>query len=1049
MDGQAINRHGIAHLRQNMADVENQISVSLPDDLRRRFSELERRLWIVETLVAASLISSGFLFSYLILFVSDRIWDTTVGARISVSLLGLAVALAAAARWSHRWIFKRRDLRALSILVQKKYRRLGDRLLGIVELADEKERPPHFSPALYHAAIEQVAEDARKFDFQEAISIRPAKIQLAAAIGFTVLALLPAMAVPSASWNAFQRWAKPWAAIERYTLVNIAGLPTRQIVPHGEPFEVVSAVEYRSFWHPARAQGQYERQPAIKTLVQDQQVQFKVPGQVQPGRLNVRVGDARQEVAIAPTHRPSLKDLSARVELPEYLKYPPLSENIRNGSLSVLEGSRVSFQGKSTRALKIAELTVEGSDPQRLSVQGDAFASEPVNLDGAFHCSFTWKDELGLETAAPWRLSVQSQKDLPPLPELPEMNREVAVLETEVVPLKTVAQDDFGVRELGLTWNLVSDWQPTNSPSARDFKYEAASAQEKKLERQFKFSPALLKIPAGSLVEVRAYAKDFFPEREPTESPVYRILVVGNEQHAEMVRQKFESLLGRLEEVTRLEEKIVDQTRELKELPKDKLAEDKASDRISNTLEDQTQNKMNLEQLSREGTQMLREAFRNPLLPEQTLREWADTVQQMQGLTQDKMPQAAESLKAAQQNPSSRENNLSKALQKQEEILEALQKMQQMVNKKLDDLQALTLAQRLRKLGTEQKEIEGRLHKNLPETIGLLPKDLAARHQRANTALATNQSFAEEETKTLHGEISRFFERTREKNYGQVSKEMADAKTPEELDKVRGLIAENISMEAIQQLGRWSKQFNAWADLLEPKSNSAGGAGGGGGGQANDLANFLIQQLLSLLRMREGELNLRERTELLETRREDPRLYQDGAKTLFSGQRQLLKKLAQMQMDNPFPPLEDPLGEIFDAMQGAEALLGVPQTDAATVDSETKSIEVLSDVINLINEQIQRGGSSQSNASEEMAFLLQMMSPESRQTTGMTMSRNPGRSTMGGNTQQPAGPLQGDAQGKSPDARGVNKTSSVIENLPTEFREALENYFNALEKESN
>jgi hypothetical protein len=1032
-----------------MAEAENQFSVSLPDDVRRRFSELERRLWKVETTVAVCLALSGLTFSYLVLFLSDRIWDTAVGPRVFMSLIGLGIVLAAVSRWSLRWIFKRRDLKALSILVQQKYRRLGDRLLGIVELADEKERPPHFSPALYRAAIEQVADDARKFDFQEAVSLRPAKAQAGTAIALFLLAWLPAAAVPQASWNAFQRWATPWAAIKRYTLVNIAGLPAKQIVPHGEPFEVVSSVEYRSFWHPARALGQYERQPVIKTSVQDERVQLKVPGQVQAGRLSVRVGDARREVPIEPTHRPSLKDLTARVDLPEYLKYPALTENIRSGSLTVLEGSRVSFRGKITRGLKSAEFAVESGDPLGLAVQGDSFASGPVNLDGAFHCSFMWQDELGLETAAPWRLAVQSQKDLPPLPELPEMNREIAVLETEVVSLKGVAQDDFGVRELGLTWNLISDWQPTNSSAALQFKHEAASAQEKKLERTFKFNPALLRIPAGSLVELRAYAKDFFPDREATESPVYRIYVVGNEQHAEMVRQKFESLLGRLEEVTRLEEKIVDETRELKELPQEKLSEEKASDQIADTLEDQEQNKANLEQLSREGTQMLQEAFRNPLLPEQTLREWADTVQQMQGLTQDKMPQAAESMKAAQQNPKSREQSLAKALEKEEEILEALQKMQQMVNKKLDDLQAMTLAQRLRKVGTEEKEIESRLHKNLTATIGLLPKDLPLRFQRANTNLATFQSRAEQETKTLHGEISRFFERTREPNYGQVSKEMADVKTTEELDKVRGLIAENISMEAIQQLGRWSTQFNAWAELLEPKSSSAGGAGGGGGGQANDLANLLIQQLLSLLRMREGEINLRERTELLEARKEDTAVYQDGAGALYAGQRQLLRKLAQMQLDNPFPPLEEPLGEIFDTMQGAEAMLGLPRTDDLAVQSETKTIETLSDVINLINEQIQRGGSSQSNASEEMAFLLQMMSPESRQTTGMSMSRNPGRSTMGGNTQQPAGPLQGDAEGKSPDARGVTKTSSLMESTPAEFREALENYFNALEKEAN
>lgn len=1035
-----------------MAATENQISVTLPDELRRQFAELEKRLWTVETIVAVCCAFSGLLASYLALFISDRLWDTSSWMRLTLTFLGLATLLASVFRWSVHWIFKRRDLRALSILVQQKYRRLGDRLLGIVELADEKDRPANFSPALYRAAIRQVAADAAGFDFKQAISLRKAKTQLGITIGLTGLVLLPAVILPLASWNAIRRWAAPLAAIERYTLVQISGMASRHIVPHGEPFEVAGSVEYRSFWHPARVQGQYERQPTIKSIVNDARLDLKIPGQIQPGVLKIRVGDADREMAIAPTHRPSLKDLTAHVEFPEYLQYPPTTENIKNGMLSVLEGSRAVFQGTVTREIKNAGWRVEGGDANRLLVQGDGFTSDPMNLEAPAHFEFFWQDQLGLSNATPWRLGIQTFKDVPPLPELPEMTREVAVLETEILQLKAVAQDDFGVKELGVKWDIVSDWQPTNSAAAHVFKYEATSTREKKLEQQFRFSPALLKMPAGSMIELRAYAKDFFPGREPTESPVYRVFVLGNEQHAEMVRQKFESLLGRLEEVTRLQEKIADETRDLKELPKDKLSEAKADERIANTLEDQTRNTGSLDQLSKEGTQMLREAFRNPLLPQQTLREWSDTVQQMQGLSQEKMPQASESLNSARQNsqsPESREKNLAKALEKQEEILQTLQKMQQMVNKKLDDLQAMTLAQRLRKLAKEENDIEAQLHKGLGDTIGLLPKDLATRFQKSNGTLATNQIRAEDESQTLQGEISRFYERTKEPNYGQVSKEMGDTKTSEELDKVRGLITENISMEAIRNLGQWSKQFSAWADVLEPKSKSAGGAGGGGGGQGNDLANALVQQLMNLLRMRDGELNVRERTQILDSQKADASIYDDGAKMLYGAQRQLLKKTVQMQLDNPFPPLEEPLAEIYNAMQDADALLAKPQTDVVAQNAEAKSVEVISDVINLINEQIQRGGSSQSQTSEEMAFLLQMMSPESRETTGMAMGRNPGRSTMGGTTQRPAGPLQGDALGKGPDSRNVSKASGAMENMPTEFREALENYFNALEKEAN
>ena len=49
------------------------------------------------------------------------------------------------------------------------------------------------------------------------------------------------------------------------------------------------------------------------------------------------------------------------------------------------------------------------------------------------------------------------------------------------------------------------------------------------------------------------------------------------------------------------------------------------------------------------------------------------------------------------------------AQKKAEDILDQLQKMQAKSNEHMDDLQALTLAQRLRKVSAEEKEIGGQL----------------------------------------------------------------------------------------------------------------------------------------------------------------------------------------------------------------------------------------------------------------------------------------------------------------------------------------------------
>src|SRR5204862_4872424 len=127
-----------------------------------------------------------------------------------------------------RWVLKRRDLRALAIIVQRKYRRLGDRLLGIVELAEEKNRPAYFSPELYSAAIKQVAEESNKYNFADAVSNRNTKRDLYVAAGLLTLAVLPSLLVPAAGWNALRRWLMPLGSVPRFTLVDIEGLPAEQ-----------------------------------------------------------------------------------------------------------------------------------------------------------------------------------------------------------------------------------------------------------------------------------------------------------------------------------------------------------------------------------------------------------------------------------------------------------------------------------------------------------------------------------------------------------------------------------------------------------------------------------------------------------------------------------------------------------------------------------------------------------------------------------------------------------------------------------------------------
>ena len=1030
-----------------MQPTDHQKLVSLPEGLRLQFDQLCKRLWRVETAAALCLALAALLASYLALFVSDRFWDTPVWLRVGLLAAGLAGLAWFGFHWLMQWVFRPRDQRALAVLVQKQYRRLGDRLLGIVELADEKQRPAYFSPALYRAAIGQVAGEAQQFDFTAAVRERPARLAAFVLAGLLLLALIPLLLSPSAAGNALARWMAPAAAIERFTLVSFEGLPAHQIVAHGEPFDVDFAVRYRSFWKPRRAAGQFERQASIAAMATGERVRIRVPGQVEPGVLRLRMGDARGALTIAPTHRPSLEELNAVIHLPSYLQYPNQTESVANGSLEIVEGSRAVFTGKITRALASAQIQSGDQSPMALRIDGEVFVSEPVELEGVSDVAFEWKDQVGLESAIPWRLRIESRRDSPPVPELTDLLKDSALLESEVLDLRTGARDDFGAREVGVEWQLVAGPGASNSVAPRRFSAQASTTSERTLEETFHFSPGLLAIEPDSVVELRGFATDYFPGRAPSYTVVHRVHVLGNERHAELVRQNLESLLAHLEEVTRLEEKVAADTAELQGLPKEQLSSDEAAERAGAAKDDQARNAAQLEELARAGKKTLQEAFRNPTFSEETLREWAQNLQDMQQLAEGKMGEVTEALKSAQQSAASRSGDLAEAAEKEQDVLEALEEMQRKVNKGLDQLQALTLAQRLRKIATDEKGIASRLGKIVPETIGMFPKELPAKFKNAEAMLASEQDNAHQEAAVLQGEIGRFFERTEKETYGQVNKEMMEARVSEELDRLRGLIQENISMEAMQNLVAWSERLGGWADLLEPKSDESGGEGSGGEGSSSDDA--LIKELLALLRVRNREINLRQRTGLLERQRAEADNYEESAKGLAAAQAEVREQMSVIQGENPAPALEFPLQDIIDSMQGVEGLLNQPRTDRETDLAQTKAINQLSDVINLINEQQQRGNNSKSGktpTAEEMAFLMEMMSQQNQPGQGMGVNPKGGGSMAGGTTDRAATGMPGDPDAKTDDSRTVNRAGGAARALPTEFREALENYFKAVEE---
>jgi hypothetical protein len=669
-------------------------------------------------------------------------------------------------------------------------------------------------------------------------------------------------------------------------------------------------------------------------------------------------------------------------------------------------------------------------------------------------------------------------------------------------------------------WDVVSDAEQ-KEPMATEIKAEMASARQKKAEEDFLWSPAAFRIPADSSVELLGFARDYFPKRERARTASYVIRVLSPESHAEMLRQTLEALMAQIEDVTRLQEKIVADTQEVKEASTN-LAGPLQAARLAESREEQLQNAQHLEDLSHQGQDTLREAMKNNLIPETTIRQWGQTLQQWQKLSEEKMQEAARAMNTAAQDAKSRpqstnspsknqaseskpsenaqpqppqnsqtppqnsqsppqnsqsppsesaqtppqdaktqeedakrrEQELAEAEKRAKEVLEALRKMEQKANENLDQLQALTLAQRLRKVGGNERELGAQLITNLADTIGLPPQELPDKFKKLNTAFVKQQGGAHDESDVLQGEISRFFERTQKPNYGKVSQDMKAAHTSEELDRMGTMIQSNITIQTSLDLTNWSGRFEKWADDLQPKEQGGGQSGSGQGQPPLDLT----KQLIALLRLREKESNLRDQTGVLEWSKLLTPDYKEQAGSLAATQGNLGEALELIHQAVSIPQLDPPFDQVARSMKQSQELLAKPQTDAVTDGAEARSIDLISDLVNLINEQAQRGQQQQQQqqdqasgmSAEEMAFLTQVM--RSGNQTGPPGAQPPppggrgGGNFSGGTTERTGHGASGDVAGRGEAGRIVNKAGSVIQNAPVEFRDALENYFHNVEK---
>jgi len=860
-------------------------TVAIPEGLRLQLEDFRKRLWRIKLAESIAAGFIGLLFSFLLVFGLDRIWQTPGLVRLIILIAGTSIFAGFAPYWLHRWIWGHRRENQLARLISRRYPGLGDRLLGVIELQHQQGSADSLSPRLREAAMEAVAAETGKRSLDQALPPSRHRLWSLAAVLLLAASATVMMLAPRAGLNALQRWLMPLSDTERYTFTKLENAPSYLAVPFGEAFDVRLKLAANSEQRPQLATARYGAQPEISTNLTDNQYAFTFPGQQAPGTVIFKIGDLRHVMAVEPVQRPNTERIIATVTPPEYLKQEVREEEYNNGVITAVSGSSVVIKLETNRPLVSARygptrslVILDSENPPTeaskhqprsgpLKVQG-LHASTPALTvsDTSYEIPFEWTDEFGLAGDSAFVLRIDGQKDEAPGVYLQGVERQSVMLPEETLEFEVLAEDDFGLLKTGIEWTGEFT-RPTNeAPAKGEMLVGKGAPTVRRILENAAFSPSAYGITPQKIV-LRAFAEDYLPERGRSYSEPIIIYVLTRDEHVQLLKNQFERGITEFEDIARNELEQLDENERIDRLDGEELQQEENRKRIDAQEQKEAENTRRMEALTEQMEELLKDAVRNGEVDKETLKKMAEALKSMQELSKENMPKVQEKLGDAQQpsnTPEKTDEDMKEAVEEQKKVVEKMQEAIEKANDANSRFEAGTFVNRLKKAATEQGGIANSLIESFSKLIGAKPGDLDPVESRKLTEATGQQSTTASDVRWIQEDLGHYFARTKKEVFQQVYDAMRESRIDVGLEEVRNLLTDNHSYHTTKNSKKWADKLNEWAALLadEMKKDDAGSSGGGEGGPNPEDEDF--EFMLRVMKMIQQQQDLRARTRALE-----------------------------------------------------------------------------------------------------------------------------------------------------------------------------------------
>ena len=630
-----------------MSNTIKKTTLEIPQRMRSKLHAFQRKIWTVKLIEGCGAALCGLMLSYLVVFVMDRFIDTDWKVRSAILLLG-SLGVAVWLPWMcHRWIWKSRRLEQVARLLKVNHPRLGDYLLGVIELVNQRDFHGT-SESLCRAALKQADETTADRSFLDAVPWPKHRRWMVCAAVPIAIAACALMIVPNASTNAFARWLLPWKPIDRYTFAQIKPLPERMVVPLAES-STLNVKLNNSQWKPEHGAvliaGQrvetHLEEPNKRTP--EPNFNFLLPPLNTPTDVDVRIGDVREQIKIVPQPRPELSALSADIRLPAYLhRTKNVQQDLRGGSLALLNGSAYSLCATATRDL--ASATLNG---QPLDVEGSVIRTDNALMEQATKMELRWQDEAGLSAKKPLTLQLRSAEDQPPELICRVLEKQRVMMVKDVLTFEVDADDDYGIKTIGMEWTGKPDDTSAETPASGEKIVYAGNPESTDVESlTAAFSPAREDIEPQT-IQLRLFAKDYLPNRKRVYSPVYTLFVLSVDDHAIWMTRRLDQWFKQSLETYEQEQLLYKRNLQIRNMDSNELDRPEIRRQITNQAAAEASQARRLGALTKAGEKLVEQAARNEHFGVDHLEKLAGMIQRLKDIESNRMPSVADLLQQA------------------------------------------------------------------------------------------------------------------------------------------------------------------------------------------------------------------------------------------------------------------------------------------------------------------------------------------------------------------------------------------------------------------